>query len=313
MMDPQTQIMITSQTQEQLPTSTQPPLPPSPQPFEIALVRKLESKTTSVRDAFLLLDIDGDGHISPTDIRTVLHNEPGLDLTTEQEHVLFSRYSPVQQKQHHLSCNKDENHTNGNTSASKVGMGYADFAKYYSEVSKATFPASQSGLAAAVGFHRDDEKRNNDNDTTTTDHEMPIYLHPQTVIHQRRHQLRQLLTAHSSRESSGNSGMKETSLFLKIDVHRSGKVTMEEFLEWVNGAGTLDWAMDDLKQVVLNKETTTKSSCDGNGGGILDSEKLLEQKWFGTNALGDGINGKKDEAGMTEHDFARFVESLDDE
>lgn len=36
-----------------------------PHPFEIALIRKLEAKTTSVHDAFLLLDADGDGRVSP--------------------------------------------------------------------------------------------------------------------------------------------------------------------------------------------------------------------------------------------------------
>ncbi|KAL7543512.1 hypothetical protein ACHAWF_007404 [Thalassiosira exigua] len=240
-----------------------------PQPFEIALVRKLESKSSSasVREAFLLLDADGDGRITAPDVRTILHNELGLDITKEQMECLFERSQ--QSKDAH-------NNNNGN------GMGYAQFAKYFQEVSSATFQASQSGLAAAVGFHRDS---NGDGD-----HEISIHLQPQTILHRRRKQLRELLRSHSSRESHGKSGMKDTSLFLAIDVHRSGKVTMQEFLDWLNAVGMLQWSIEDLKRVVLVTDDKRE-------------REKLEKHWF----VSEG--GK--EAGMTEHEFAEFVELLD--
>lgn len=257
--------------------------PPPPQPFEIALVRKIESKTTSVRAAFLFLDVDGDGRITSSDVRTVAHNELGLDLTKEQEDCLFARSQHLQNK------DKENQH---------VGMGYAAFAKYFYETSKFPFPASQSGLAAAVGFHRDSS-----DDNTRANSEMAIHLAPKTILRQKRQQLRQLLTAHSSREGHGNSGMKETSLFLAMDVHRSGKVTMQEFLDWLNTVGFLEWSMEDLRQVVLGS---------GDNGGIdsIESEKL-EMQWFGGATNSD--DNEKREAGMTEQDFAKFVESLDSE
>ncbi|KAL7534475.1 hypothetical protein ACHAXR_007959 [Thalassiosira sp. AJA248-18] len=289
---------IASQIKQQPQQKQQKP-PPPPQPFEIALVRKLESKTTSVRGAFLLLDIDGDGRISPTDVRTVLHNELGLDLTTEQEHCLFSRSGQFK-KNHHNNNNESSSNNNND------GMGYADFAKYFQEVSSAPFPASQSGLAAAVGFHRNDTGNTASDNTNgnNIDHEMPIHLQPQTIILQRRHQLRQLLSSHSSPEGRGNSGMKETSLFLNMDVHRSGKVTMQEFLVWLNTVGMLQWTIEDLKQVVLNREESSDV--------IMESEKL-EMRWFGNAGDDDGDREGGEEAGMTEHDFAEFVESLDGE
>ena len=212
------------------------------QPFEIALVRKLESKTSSTRDAFLLLDVDGDTIISPTDVRTVLHNELGIDITKEQEDILSSR----------IPNNKE----------GTVGLSYTEFATYYQEVGASSYPASQSGLAAAVGFQTD---------TTSTNREKSIHLQPNQVIKQKRQQLRQLLTSHTSRESEHGvgSGMKETSLFLAMDVHKSGKVTSDEMLHWLNTVGMLNWTKDDV------------------------------------NDIGFGSTG------MTEHAFAEFVESLD--
>jgi len=233
-----------------------------PLPFEIALIRKIKSKTNSVRDAFLLLDIDRDGKISPTDVRTVLHNELGLDLTKEQEDLLLSRVPQWK---------------NGEKQSPNVGMGYADFAIYFQDVSSAVLTSSEAGLAAAVGFHRDS---NDGNERANS--EMAIHIQPQTILHQRRHQLQQLLMTHSSRA---------TSLFLEMDVHRSGKVTMQEFLDWINSVG-MQWTAEELKQVVL--------------GGKDDEE--LENRWFGSTS----DNGKV-ESGMTEHDFSAFVESLDRE
>ena len=242
------------------------------QPFEVALVRKLEAKTSSVRDAFLLLDIDGDGRISPSDVRTVLHNELGLDITKDQEDILLTRIP--------------NNEMNATTTT--FGLSYSEFAKYYQAVSASPLPASQSGLAAAVGFQS--------NNTTNT-HEMSIHLQPNQIIHNNRHKLRQLLSSHSSRpgEHGSGSGMKETSLFLAIDVHRSGKVSMLELLDWINNTGMFNWSMDDLQEVVLFGK---------------EDNSAMEEHWFGTTDT--EVDGKKD-AGMTEHEFAEFVESLDSE
>jgi len=99
----------------------------NPQPFEVVLIRKLKSKTKSVRDAFLLLDADGDGHISPDDIRTVTHNELGVTLTSHQMKLLASR-------------NDD--------GGAKGGMKYKEFAIYCDAVSRVVVPSSQAGLAA---------------------------------------------------------------------------------------------------------------------------------------------------------------------
>ncbi|KAL7430845.1 hypothetical protein ACHAXM_002383 [Skeletonema potamos] len=231
-----------------------------PHPFEIALIRKLEAKTKSIHDAFLLLDIDGDGRVSPSDIRTVLHNEFEIDVTKEQEECIFS----------HPSLNGDA-----------AGMKYALFAKYFSEVVSNTtyYPMSESGLAATVGFQKDAD---------IVDKEAPIHIQPRTRRMNLRHQLRQILTSHSSRSTAkSGSAMKETSLFLAMDVHRSGKVTMEEFLDWLNEVGNLEWSMDDLKLIVL---------------GTSDAERGKD--WFSNES-------KNMEAGMTEHEFATFIESLD--
>ena len=229
-----------------------------PHPFEIALVRKLAGKTKSVHDAFLFLDVDGDGRVSPSDIRTVLHNEFEIDVTKEQEEYIFS----------HASLNGDA-----------VGMKYSEFAKYYSEVSNTTYPMSQSGFAATVGFQKD----------AGVDYEAPIQIQPETKRTNLRHQLRQLLTSHSSNSPAKfASAMKETSLFLAIDVHQSGHVTMEDFLGWLNKNGNLDWSMDDLKLIVL-----------GTGAGDTDKD------WFSSKESSNA------ETGMTEHEFAIFVESLD--
>ena len=83
--------------------------------------------------------------------------------------------------------------------------------------------------------------------------------------------------------------MKETSLFLTIDVHQSGKVTMQEFLDWLNEVGNCEWAMDDLKLVVLGTSVAAKD----------------DKGWFSSN------ESNMIEAGMTEYEFATFVESLD--
>ncbi|KAL9189893.1 hypothetical protein ACHAXT_009568 [Thalassiosira profunda] len=265
-----------------------PPRPSGPQPFEIALARKLESKTTSVRGAFLLLDADGDGRISPADVRAVLHNELGLDITEEQEGMMFDRGQQTKE-----GGEDNEEDSSGTT---EKGMGYAAFAKYYQEVSSATYPTSQSGLAAAVGFHRDDEDETAAEKRESIDRERSIHLQPSQVLHQKRHQLRQLLTSHSSRESPGKGGMKETSLFLAMDVHRSGKVTMPEMLAWANELGMLGWSLEEFKEVVLM-----------GAEGEAEREEL-ERKWFG-----DAEEDVDREAGMTEHEFAEFVESLDSE
>jgi Ca2+-binding EF-hand superfamily protein len=247
------------------------PDPTAPHPFEIALIRKLESKTKSVRDAFLLLDADGDGRISPCDVRTVLHNEFELDITLEQEQWIFSRFS--NRSSDIDGCN------------SQVGMKYSEFAKYFNDVSNGTLTSSQAGSAAAVGFHIDGNGG--------VDHELPIHETLETKRRRLRHQLRQTLSAHSSR-THGGSGMKETSLYLAIDVHRSGKVTMQEFLDWLKSVG-IEWDMNELKLIILGCNDTE----DG---------KKLERHLFGTN--NDGLECGK-EAGMTEHEFAEFVESLD--
>ena len=89
-------------------------------------------------------------------------------------------------------------------------------------------------------------------------------------------------------------GMKGTSLFLAMDVNRSAKVAMEEFLDWLNKIGMLEWTIEDLKQVVL-----VGDKCNGN-------YEELETRWFGS--IDCESHG---EAGMTEHEFAEFVESLD--
>lgn len=233
-----------------------------PQPFEIALVRKLEQKTKSIHDAFLLLDVDGDGKISPSDIRTVLHNEFEIDVTKEQEEYIFS----------HPSL-----HIDGK------GMRYADFAEYFSEVSNAPYTTSEFGFAASVGFQKD-------KDANSVENEAPIQLQPETVRMNLRHQLRQILTSHSSRSTAKTgSAMKETSLFLTIDVHQSGKVTMQEFLDWLNEVGNCEWAIDDLKLVVLGTSVAAKD----------------DKGWFSSN------ESNMIEAGMTEYEFATFVESLD--
>ena len=242
-------------------------------PFEIALVRKLESKTKSIRDAFLLLDVDGDGRISPDDIRTALHNEFEIDITHEQEQNIFSRFSG--QNQGDDVCDNKQ-----------VGMKFGEFAKYFNEVSSASLPSSQSGSAAAVGFHIDKQDEAND-------HEMSIHETTDSKRLRLRRQLRQTLSAHSSR-THGGSGMKETHLYLAIDAHRSGKVTMQEFLDWLKSVG-IEWDMEQLKLVVLG--------CSAD-----DDKKKLEKHFFGTNF--DGLEEGK-EAGMTEHEFAEFVESLD--
>jgi Ca2+-binding EF-hand superfamily protein len=233
-----------------------------PHPFEIALIRKLEAKTKSIHDAFLFLDIDCDGRVSPSDIRTVLHNEFEIDVTKEQEECIFS----------HASLNGDA-----------AGMKYAEFAIYFSEVSNtSSYPMSESGSAAAVGFRKDAD---------IVDKEAPIHIQPRTKRMNLRHQLRQLLTSHSSRSpAKSGSAMKETSLFLAMDVHRSGKVTMEEFLDWLNEVGNLEWSMEDLKLIVL---------------GTSDTDKEGKEDWFSSN------ESNNMEAGMTEHEFAIFVESLD--
>lgn len=238
-----------------------------PHPFEIALIRKLEAKTSSVHDAFLLLDVDGDGRVSPSDIRTVLHNEFEIDITKEQEECIFS----------HSSLNGDA-----------AGMKYAEFAKYFTEVSNTTYPMSQSGFAATVGFQRNTGK----DAGNIADNEAPIHIQPETKRKNLRHQLRQLLTSHSSHSpSKSGSAMKETSLFLAMDVHRSGKVTMEELLDWLNEVGNFQWSMDDLKLIVLG----TSADADKDG-----------KDWFSSS---NESNNR--EAGMTEHEFATFVESLD--
>ncbi|KAL7462508.1 hypothetical protein ACHAXS_002891 [Conticribra weissflogii] len=263
------------------PGSRGPPQPhsPPPQPFEIALIRKIEAKTKSVHDAFLLLDVDGDGHITPSDIRTVLHNEFGLDITREQEDIFFASASKK---------------TCGNKGLEK-SMTYAEFAKYFYRVSDTTTTTSQYTFGAAVEFlnHKGAD----------VDHEIPIELTPKSKYRKLRRDLRSLLTAHSSR--THGSGMKETSLFLSMDVHRSGRVTMQEFLDWLHSVGMTSWTINDLKLVVLGAD------CDQGEDGWREKKReraKLERAWFGgeNNKIEEG-----EEAGMTENEFAKFVESLD--
>ncbi|EJK75709.1 hypothetical protein THAOC_02559 [Thalassiosira oceanica] len=193
----------------------------NPQPFEVALIRKLKSKTKSVRDAFLLLDADGDGHISPDDIRTVTHNELGITLTV-------------------------------------------------------VMPSSQAGLAVSAGLERQESEGV----------EAPIHLRHETVINERRHVLRDLMGSHSS----NSAGVRITSLFLAIDVHRSGRVTMQELLDWINTEGNLTWTMEDLEEVVSRgQESELQQQC---------------KQWFPRSSEA------AQEAGMTEYQFALFVESL---
>eukprot|EP00956_Cyclotella_meneghiniana_P035705 scaffold117469_cov75-Cyclotella_meneghiniana.AAC.7 len=247
----------------------------TPHPFEIALIRKLEARTKKVSDAFRILDADGDGCISPSDMMTALHNEFGMDITQEQEQYIFSRFS-----------NKGEGAVDS-CAKTQVGMTFGEFAKYFNAVSSAAcyMPSSESGSAAAVGFHIDQGR--------DADRELPILETIETKRLRLRHQLRQTLSAHSSR-THGGSGMKETSLYLAIDVHRSGKVTMQELLDWLKSVG-IEWDMNQLKLVVLGCHSDEK----GNE---------LEKHFFGTD---DDMLERGIEAGMTEHEFALFVESLD--
>ena len=247
----------------------------TPHPFEIALIRKLEAKTKKVSDAFRILDVTSDGCISPSDMMTALHNEFGMDITHEQEQYIFSRFS-----------HKGEGAVDSCAKA-QVGMTFGEFAKYFNDVSSAAccMPSSESGSAAAVGFHIDQGR--------DADREMPILETLETLRLRLRHQLRQTLSAHSSR-THGGSGMKETSLYLAIDVHRSGKVTMQELLDWLKSVG-IEWDMNQLKLVVLGCQSDEK----GNSS---------ERRFFGIG--NDMLDGGK-EAGMTEHEFALFVESLD--
>ena len=193
----------------------------------------------------------------------MLHNELNVDLTKEQEEFIFS----------HPSLMNDSE-----------GMKYGEFAKYFSEVSKTTVSSSEAGYAAAAGFQKDN--------TDSIEIESPIHLHRDTLRLKLRHQLRQLLTAHSTHSpAKTGSAMEETSLFLAIDVHRSGKVTMQELLDWLNEVGNMEWTMEDLELVVLGTPNTAKD----------------EHNWFSftTNDSNNSL-----EAGMTENDFAKFVESL---
>ena len=163
------------------------------------------------------------------------------------------------------------------------GMKYGEFAKYFSEVSKTAVSSSEAGYAAAAGFQKDN--------TDSIEIESPIHLHRDTLRLKLRHQLRQLLTAHSTHSpAKTGSAMEETSLFLAIDVHRSGKVTMVELLDWLNEVGNIQWTIEDLKLVVLGTPNTAKD----------------ESNWFSFPT--DDSNGL--EAGMTETEFAKFVESL---
>lgn len=227
----------------------------NPQPFEVALIRKLKSKTKSVRDAFLLLDADGDGHISPDDIRTVTHNELGITLTSDQMKILASR-------------NEDD--------GGRGGMKYKEFAIYFDAVSRVVMPSSQAGLAVSAGLERQESEGV----------EAPIHLRHETVINERRHVLRDLMGSHSS----NSAGVRITSLFLAIDVHRSGRVTMQELLDWINTEGNLTWTMEDLEEVVSRgQESELQQQC---------------KQWFPRSSEA------AQEAGMTEYQFALFVESL---
>ena len=227
----------------------------NPQPFEVALIRKLKSKTKSVRDAFLLLDADGDGRISPDDVRTVTHNELGVTLTPDQMRLLASR--------------------NGDDAGGRWGMKYKEFAIYLDAVSRVVMPSSQSGMAASAGLERQESEGA----------EAPIRLRHEAAIRGRRHELRGLMRSHSS----NSAGVRSASLFLAIDVHRSGRVTMQELLDWTNSEGNLSWTMEDLEEVVSRGQEAELQQC----------KQLFHRS-----------SEAAPEVGMTEHQFAQFVEPL---
>merc|ERR1719293_107687 len=94
---------------------------------------------------------------------------------------------------------------NMNSNNDKHGMKYGDFTTYYQGVSSAVLATSQAEAAACVGFQREESSGRG----------APIHIQPETVLRQRRYELRQMLSS----RSSDIAGVKTTTLFLSIDVH----------------------------------------------------------------------------------------------
>jgi len=264
-------------------TKTSVPQTPKPHDFEMALVKKLEVKSSSILRTFLELDVDRDGFITRRDLKTALHDQFGIALTKEQLDAIFYRFAYFesdgrdyehfdrlenpekeedQGKDVQDSKKKDQSYVSGH----QYGIRYSEFVKYMESTEKAIH-SSQSVSSSMAGLGnlalRQGDFINNDDD----DEYISLSQHRQ-LIKKLKKQLLQLIESHSKTTSAANGrnkggGMQVTSLFLNMDTHRSGSVTVKEFQTWVFNMG---WNVTEEElELILGKYYPQDKS---NGGGI---------------------------------------------
>jgi Ca2+-binding EF-hand superfamily protein len=166
--------------------------PRKSQLFEVAVARKLKNRSANLMDTFLKLDMDGDGFVSRSDLRTSLHNMYGINLTESQLDAIFTRFAFFDH-----TCT-----TEGEISGSR-GMRYADFVNYIHDTALDLETSSDeygSSLDLVVANPNNEQEMPPTLNATTTTHRVILIASTTTTTHD---------AVHGSNDSSYRSSIEE--------------------------------------------------------------------------------------------------------
>eukprot|EP00566_Odontella_aurita_P005577 CAMPEP_0113597898 /NCGR_PEP_ID=MMETSP0015_2-20120614/41271_1 /TAXON_ID=2838 /ORGANISM="Odontella" /LENGTH=568 /DNA_ID=CAMNT_0000505823 /DNA_START=216 /DNA_END=1922 /DNA_ORIENTATION=- /assembly_acc=CAM_ASM_000160 len=234
-------------------------VPPLPSAHEIALAKSLRSHSLSLHRTFLNLDVDRDGYVTRSDLRAALHNALGVDLSSSQMDAIFARFAFFEDDHRdEVDSGEDDDGENdgaagaggsrrgshGSSSAFSTssssrggrrrrgvhhGIRYAEFVRYI----EATLRSSTSS-SAAYGSTLSLASRPAERYSPRP---QMIAVEPPPDVSQQ--QLRKSLARimrQKTKSGGGNKG-KNVQLFLEMNTHRDGHVTVEEFREWASNNG----------------------------------------------------------------------------
>lgn len=242
-------------------SSSSPQPPPKPQPYELSIIRSLQSRTASLTQAFLILDTNRDGYINRIDLGVALHNVFGIDLTEAQLDGLYARFCYFEEAGH---VHDGAGGSKSNTSICTKGVRYQAFVDY---ITASTATGVLSSMHVQDGSTLDllSQRINNKVDQTTLQRIVPT---EQQRINKLRKQLGTSLRSrtvapgtHPSSSSSSTGGttassyghepLTDATLFVKVDTHQTGTISLEEFATFVREyLGYNNWTDDDLRLVL---------------------------------------------------------------
>lgn len=232
------------------PSPPKAPSPPAPSPHEIALAKSLRSHSLSLHKTFLSLDVDRDGYVTRSDLRAALHNALGVDLSREQMDAIFARFAYFEED-HRDEAPGDEgdgerasegsgdagcasgrrgSQASSTCSASgrrvHHGIRYAEFVRYIEATLLSSTSSSASyGSTLELASPRSEPY-------SPRPQLIAVKTPPDVTQKQLRQSLARIMRQRTKSGGSGGKGGKKAQLFLEMDTHRSGRVTVEEFREW---------------------------------------------------------------------------------